>query len=165
MGTLAPAGAVDEAIALLHEVVQLYRATLAGKGDALNLPLGQLRALSHVYHHEPCGVGEVAAGIGVSLATASELLERLGEADWVERSVDPVDRRRAVVTLTPRARELGQRVHETRRDQIAAAFAGLREEEQRGFIVGLQAVIGSLNEALKPESSCRKTDRTSFTTT
>jgi DNA-binding MarR family transcriptional regulator len=123
-----------------------------------------MRAMSHVYHHEPCAVGEVAAGIGVSLATASELLDRLTDAGWVERGVDPADRRRAVVTLTPHARALGKQVHEARRRQIAAAFAGLGEEEQRGFIVGLQAVIGSLNEALKPESSCGKADRPSFTT-
>jgi DNA-binding MarR family transcriptional regulator len=161
MGHDAPADSVDEAIALLQEVVQLFRVTLSNKIDAPNLPLGQLRAMTHVYHHRSCTVGEVAAGIGVSLATASELLERLVESGWVERSANPADRRQVVVTLTPRAVAIGERVHQMRRRQIGAAFDDMEEDEQHGFIVGLRAVIGSLNAALKPEPSREQGQRMS----
>jgi DNA-binding MarR family transcriptional regulator len=153
MNNAPPSGEVDETILLLQEVVQLFKSTLACNIGEVDLPFGQLRVLSHIYHQGRCTVGEVANGLGGSIANASELIDRLVEAGWIERGVNPNDRRQVVVSLTERALDVANRVHQMRRQQIGAALAMLEAGEQRAFVTGLKAVIGSLNDVLKPRTS------------
>src|SRR4051794_9320263 len=74
----------EEAIELLPQLVRLHKATLAMPCEVATVPYGQMRIMAHLYHSGRSTVGQVAAGIGVSLATASELVDRLVEHGWVE---------------------------------------------------------------------------------
>ena len=50
------------------------------------------------------GLSDVIADLGVSKQTASQLVDTLVVRGYLERSVDPDDRRRVLVTLTERGR-------------------------------------------------------------
>lgn len=139
----------EEATRLLPAMVRLLKTTLVGRCDISNIPFGQLRALSHLYQHDRSTVGEVAAGLGVSLATASELLDRLVDAGWVERGVNPADRRQVLINLAPHAVELFHEVHEMRRTQIGSALSRLDPDDRPAFIRGLRALVESLEESVR----------------
>ena len=51
-------------------------------------------------------IGEIAEALAVKPHTAVELVNRLVAADLVRRSPDPLDRRKMLVSLTPRAEAL-----------------------------------------------------------
>ena len=51
----------------------------------------------------PLSVGELAEGLMIKDHSAAELVTRLAEAKLVRRRVDPADRRRSLVLMTPLA--------------------------------------------------------------
>jgi len=137
----------EETMRLLPTLVRLLKSTMNDQCDMTNIPYGQIRVLSHLHQYERSTVGEVAAGIGVSLATASELIDRQVETGWIERGVNPADRRQVILTLAPHARGVFQKVHELRTAQINAAFGRLAPDDRSAFVRGLRALVDSLNES------------------
>jgi DNA-binding MarR family transcriptional regulator len=153
IGTSVPPGEqavedalVDQAIALLPEIGKSLYFAIARHPQARGISLGQLKALSYLFHHAPCAVRDVADGLGISMPSASETLDRLVELGMAERTTDPLDRRRAVVALTPEARRLGTEVREVRRRQVRAALARLDPAERPVFLRALQALVDVLRE-------------------
>jgi DNA-binding MarR family transcriptional regulator len=53
---------------------------------------------------------QIALYLGIGKSTASHLIERLVRAGLVDRSEDPVDRRRATIRLTAAGEELIERL-------------------------------------------------------
>lgn len=135
---------LEQAVALLPALSRWMKQTMSGTGDITCIPVGQLRAVAHLYHHGRCSVGEVASGIGVTLATASELIDRLVDAEWVERQTNPADRRQVQLQLTPRAVEVGDQIHATRRESMRRALERLPEADRAAFVRGLQTLVESV---------------------
>lgn len=143
---------VEEVIELLPRLGRLLKSSLCQSGELEGIPFSQLRVMSHLHGTGRSTVGEVAAAIGVSFATASELIDRLVENGLVERGVNPADRRQVHVWLTPRAACVGDRIHARRRAQVCAAFARLNPDERQAFVRGLRALVDVLNDRDAPEA-------------
>ena len=58
-------------------------------------------ALSLLRERGPMSVGEIARELGLTLATVSGIITDTERAGFVERSPDPGDRRRTIVSLVP----------------------------------------------------------------
>ncbi len=74
--------------------------------------IAQMRALRAVADHGTCTMGELARALGVSLSSATGLVDRLVERRLVERAAYPRDRRVVRVELAPagkRARTMFRR--------------------------------------------------------
>jgi DNA-binding MarR family transcriptional regulator len=137
---------IEEVDRLLPEVCKSLHAAVAAHPAAARRTIPQIRALAFLYHHAPATVGEVAAGVGVGMPAASELIDRLVEEGLVERSANPADRRQVLLRLTPRAREHGDRLHALRRAQIRAALDRLAPEERPYLLRAIQALAEALRE-------------------
>jgi DNA-binding MarR family transcriptional regulator len=59
----------------------------------------------------PLSAGELAAGLRLTPPSTTVAIQRLTDAGLVARATDPSDRRRAIVTLTDRARELIREIY------------------------------------------------------
>lgn len=138
---------VEEAIELLFPLVRLLKSTLCTPPEVSAVPFGQIRVISILYHSGRSTVGQVASAVGVSLATASELVDRLVDEGWLERGVNPADRRQVLVWLTPKAIAISDKIHDMRRAQMAAAFERLAPEDRPAFVRGLRALVESLQES------------------
>jgi MarR family 2-MHQ and catechol resistance regulon transcriptional repressor len=92
----------DELESLLAHIVQDFMQFLHQTG--LSGP--QIHALLHIYHAGECPISEIGALTGASPAAASQLVERLVQQGWVQRSEDPKDRRIKRVRLTRKSLEL-----------------------------------------------------------
>ena len=132
----------DRAIALLPEIGKSLYFAIARHPEAHGISLGQLKALGYLFNHAPCAVRDVADGLGISMPSASETVDRLVELGKVERTIDPVDRRRNVVAPTPEGVATLTRLD----DAVALAqvelLAGLSARDRREFDRLLTALLG-----------------------
>lgn len=87
----------------------------------------------------PLTVGELARRMRVSLPTASELVGALDRAGVVERSPDPENRRRVLVSLTPAFRPAVERLVTARAAPLLRALDTLSPRDRAGFRAGLEA--------------------------
>jgi DNA-binding MarR family transcriptional regulator len=143
---------VEEAIELLPSLGRLLKSTLCIPAEETSVPFGQIRVIALLNQSGRSTVGQVAAGIGVSLATASELVDRLVEDGWLERGVNPADRRQVHLWLTPKAVAISDKLHNARRAQMASAFERLDPEDRPAFVRGLRALVDALEESVAATS-------------
>lgn len=84
-------------------------------------------------------VGELAARMGVSLPTASELVGALDRAGLVVRTEDPANRRRTLVSLADEHRAKVEGFIAGRAEPVLRVLERLSARDRAGFVAGLAA--------------------------
>ena len=97
---------VKQAHALIGRFLELVIGRLATVWADQNLSLAQIGLLFVLAHAGTASVRQVAERLHISQSAASLLVDRLVRAHLAERSEDPLDRRRAIVRLTPQGEDL-----------------------------------------------------------
>jgi DNA-binding MarR family transcriptional regulator len=82
------------------------------KSTGLSMP--QFSILMQLHHRGPCGMSEVSERFDISAAAASQLVDKLVHAGYLERAEDPNDRRAKLLTLSAKGKELIQQGTEER---------------------------------------------------
>jgi DNA-binding MarR family transcriptional regulator len=62
----------------------------------------------------------------------------------VDRTTDPADRRRVLVSLTDRAIAHGRRIHDLRRTQARAALDTMPPDERECFVRSIRSLAAAL---------------------
>ncbi len=108
--------------------MQRMAATHAPEFTEVGMTMSQAKVLYLVQASTPLGMSELAARLGVTVSTASGLVERLVEAGLVDRRDDPADRRQVLLTMTDvgaasldRMRELNAGHMRAMLDRVATA--------------------------------------------
>jgi DNA-binding MarR family transcriptional regulator len=101
-------------------------------------------ALMQVVADERMSVSTLAARLGVSLATASQVVTDLEARGLVERIEDPTDRRRTLVQIAETHRALADTLLDTRFRPVQRALDRMRPAEQRAFQRGLELLAAEL---------------------
>jgi DNA-binding MarR family transcriptional regulator len=96
-----------------------------------------IAALMHVVADEGLSVSTLADRLSVSLATASQIVTDLESRELVERVEDPTDRRRTLVGVCERHRDLTDALLETRLRPVQRALDRMKPSEQRAMLRGL----------------------------
>jgi DNA-binding MarR family transcriptional regulator len=78
----------------------------------LDLSMGQLKTLMALASQEGMNVSAVAETLRVGKPAASILVDRLVQLGYAQRTEDPEDRRRTLVTPTAHGRELVERLRQ-----------------------------------------------------
>ncbi len=92
----------------------------------------------HVVADERLSVSTLADRLAISLATASQIVTDLEALELVERVEDPTDRRRTLVGINERHRDLTDAILETRLRPVQRALDRMKPAEQRALVRGLQ---------------------------
>ena len=98
------------------------------KSTGLSMP--QFSILMQLHHKGPCGMSEVSERFDISAAAASQLVEKLAQAGYLERAEDPSDRRAKLLTLSLKGKELIQQGTEERYRWMDDLTSKLSMEEQ-----------------------------------
>jgi DNA-binding MarR family transcriptional regulator len=95
---------------------------------------------------EPDGltVGEMAARLGIEVPTAVRTAQRMEAAGLVEKRRDPTDRRRSLIVLTERGRELDPVAREALRRAERSVTRGLSAAERKQLLELLERVLANL---------------------
>jgi DNA-binding MarR family transcriptional regulator len=101
-------------------------------------------ALMQVVADEGMSVSTLAARLGVSLATASQVVTDLEASGLVSRLEDPTDRRRTLVHIAETHRDLADAILDTRLRPVQRALDQMRPAEQRAFVRGLELIAAEL---------------------
>lgn len=137
-------GIVEEVVELLPVIGRGLYSTLMADPEIQGLTVTQIKALIYLYDNGERSMSELAAGLAVSLPSASELIDRLDDRGLVRRTVDPADRRRVLIDLTDAAVGFGRRLHDMRRAQARAALDLVPEEERMCFVRSVRALAAAL---------------------
>ncbi|CAG1016335.1 putative HTH-type transcriptional regulator YusO [Anaerolineales bacterium] len=98
------------------------------KSTGLSMP--QLGILMQLHHKGRCGVSEIGERFDISNAAASQLVEKLVQAGYLERTEDPNDRRVKQLTLTTKAEKLIESSAQKRYRWLDELTSQLSAEEQ-----------------------------------
>ncbi len=131
---------IEEAFQGLRGLMRTQQSISAPLWAELELSVAQLKALLVLASEGPAAIGQVADALGISLPTASHLVERLVQAGLAARAEDPRDRRRTLAHLTPPAEELTNRLFGCAQ-RVRAWLGELSEDDLRALAQGLRALL------------------------
>ena len=109
------------------------------RGAGLSMP--QLSLLMRLYHGGGCGVHDLGRGLGVSSAAASQMVDRLVQAQLVDRVESQEDRRVRTVALSARGRHLIERRIRSRYRWVDRLVGELGEDLKASMRKVLPALI------------------------
>ena len=105
------------------------------KSTGLSMP--QFSILMQLHHKGSCGMSEVSERFDISAAAASQLVEKLVQAGYLDRAEDPSDRRAKLLTLSAKGKELIQQGTEERYRWMDDLTSKLSMEEQAKVVEAL----------------------------
>jgi DNA-binding MarR family transcriptional regulator len=106
----------------------------------------QILALLQAKGSDGMRLSELAEGLAVTSATASDAVRVLDEKGLVQKTRSPDDGRAIAITLTPKGDELAEQTS-CWSDALLDAVGGLSEPEQTVFLKGLIKIICKLQES------------------
>ena len=95
---------------LLHDVARLMRKRFEQKARGLGLTRSQCSVLAHLARHEGIQQGGLAEILEIEPITLTRILDRLEQAELVERRAHPTDRRIRTVALTRKGAKIRTQV-------------------------------------------------------
>lgn len=118
---------IDMVFLFIHARYSDFSAVL----DENGLNYSQYAALMTVYMHGSLSEGDLAKMLFINPSTVSRMVFALEEAGWVESVRDKADRRRVMVSLSPKGRRRIERMRDRQAEVVARQVERLPEEERR----------------------------------
>ncbi len=134
---------VVEALRRIIRAVDLHSRSLVQRYRLTGPQLIVLRAIAD---SRPSSVGEIARAVHLSQATVTGILDRLETRGLITRTRSPDDRRRVLVSLSPKAEETLRSAPPLLQEHFTRRFLELDDEDQRRILEALERVV-SLMEA------------------
>ena len=133
---------------LLNDTARLFRRSFNARTKGSGITALQWRLITYLKRHEGIRQGPLAELIEVEPITLSRMVDRLVEAELVERRADPTDRRAWRLYLTPRTNTIVGSMRD-----IADA---LTEEATEGLSAAERAQLVELVERVRANLSRRE---------
>jgi DNA-binding MarR family transcriptional regulator len=143
-GARARSGDAKLAHELLHVTMRLMRGVATEMRRApQSLEPGQMATLMRL-SLMPAAMGELAKHLGVSVPTVSKSIDVLVERGWVERWIDPSDRRQTIVRLTPAGRGVAAGMKKQSERYVASLLKPLKGQDRTRILAMLDVLKGVL---------------------
>ena len=98
------------------------------KSTGLSMP--QFSILMQLHYKGACGMSKISERFDVSAAAASQLVDKLVQAGYIERTEDPNDRRAKLLDLSPKGKQLVEQGINERYRWMGELTSRLSAEEQ-----------------------------------
>jgi len=135
----------DEFVQVLHQWIEVFMhrsmQNLHKYSKESGFSMSQIFALTFVSHRGTCGVTDLAEGMGVSNAAASQLLDKLVQQQLIGRTEDPSDRRGKQITLTAKGTQVIQESLSARHSWFSELEGQLSEHEKQQVNSVLKTLI------------------------
>jgi len=110
-----------------------------------NLTMSQIAVLIRLYRKENCTVSDVGINMGTSNAAASQLLDRMVQLGFIERTVDSNDRRIKNLNLTQNGLEILNESFRASKKWFEELTYKLNDNEKSETIIVLNRLIDYVN--------------------
>lgn len=153
-GGASAAPAADQCASMLLVIVprimQALRVSIATlESPPLSVP--QFRALYFLRARSGANLSATAEFLGLTLPSASKLIDHLVRRKLVARHSDSADRRRMTLRLTPKGESLLQGAQDLVRHQMAGTLGRFGITE----LMALRKALGILHESFPEPAACR----------
>jgi DNA-binding MarR family transcriptional regulator len=129
---------------LMADVSRLMRRRFDERARKSGATGPQWRTLKMLERHEGLNQGQLAELLEVEPITCCRMIDRLEEAELVERRRDPADRRAWRIYLTERARPVLAELHDVASEMIEAALHGLSQPQRDAMIAALHTIRSNI---------------------
>jgi DNA-binding MarR family transcriptional regulator len=130
----------------VNHAARLFAQSLRARIEPHGVVPGQFAQLLALYEEEGLTQQQLCERVGIDPSTMAHTLKRMERDGLVRRRPDPDDRRRAVVTLTPRARSLEPVLTQAARDVNALATRGIPKRDVSALLVTVSTLIANLDD-------------------
>lgn len=117
----------NEAISIVAPILNDYQ-----------LGLAHFRLMQFVCHYPGISVGELCSMLGITKQSLNRVLRETLELDFIQYQQTPTDRRKKILFLTEKGREIEEKIFNLQREQFVRAF---REATNNTYIEGFQRII------------------------
>jgi DNA-binding MarR family transcriptional regulator len=127
----------------IDDLLQQWKAVMAAarpRWSTADLTFPQLRALS-VLQRGHVSVGQLAETLGIGLAAASTLADRMARRQFIVRRSDPDDGRVVRLELSARGRRLIERMERGRTEHLGKVIARMTPAEREAFKTTMRAFV------------------------
>lgn len=114
----------------MADTSRLMRRSFDARARAIGVTRPQWQVLSMLRRHEGINQGGLAEQLDVEPITVCRMVDRLQEADLVERRADLSDRRSWRLYLTPRAHQLLEQLRPLAEALIEEALEGISQADR-----------------------------------
>ena len=129
---------------LLHVAMQMMRSLAKEmRRSPKALAPAQMASLMRL-SSGPAAMSELARHLAVSVPTVSKSIDVLVDRGWVERWIDPSDRRQTIVRLTADGRSVATEMKRQSQRHVANLLASLTEAQRMQLMTTLDALKGVL---------------------
>lgn len=132
----------------MADASRLMRRAFDARARAIGVTRPQWQVLSMLRRHEGINQGGLAEQLDVEPITVCRMVDRLQEADLVERRPDLSDRRSWRLYLTPRAHQLLEQLRPLAEALIEEALEGIAEKDREALGQLLEQVRQNLTRRL-----------------
>ncbi|MEY3704516.1 MAG: hypothetical protein RLZZ561_2136 [Pseudomonadota bacterium] len=141
----------DNLAAMLADTARLMRRAFDARARQIGVTRPQWRVLSVLHRFEGINQGGLAEMLEVEPITVCRMVDRLQEADLVERRLDPEDRRSRLLFLTPKAEALLGQLRPLGEEMLEEALSGVDDKARHILLTSLSQMRRNL--ARKPAPS------------
>ena len=135
----APQACASELLDVVPAIMRVIRAHMR-EASSSELSVPQFRTLRFLSCRKDRSVSDVAEHIGLSLPSASKLVQQLLERGYVHRAVASADRRRTVLAPTAKGARVLQAASMAARDRLAEMVAELANGDRESVIVAMRTL-------------------------
>jgi DNA-binding MarR family transcriptional regulator len=129
---------------ILADVARLMRRSFDARARGIGVTRPQWQVLSALRCHEGVTQGKLADLLDVEPITVCRMVDRLQEADLVERRSDPADRRSWRLYLTAKAHDLLGHLRPLANEMLEEAFEGVEDADRIRLMATLERVRQNL---------------------
>lgn len=138
---------------LVGDVSRLMRRAFDVRARTIGVTRPQWRMLTTLARQEGVNQGRLADLLDVEAITLCRMVDRLSEADLVERRPDPTDRRAWRIYLTDRARPILDELRSLADGLIDEAMDGVSDAERDTLMMLLERIRTNLNDERKEKTA------------
>ncbi|AQR72608.1 MarR family winged helix-turn-helix transcriptional regulator [Sphingomonas sp. LM7] len=129
---------------LMGDVSRLMRRRFDERARKSGATGPQWRTLKMLERHEGLNQGQLAELLEVEPITCCRMIDRLEEAELVERRRDPADRRAWRIYLTDKAHPVLSELHDVAGEMIEAALHGLSPAQRDQLTAALNTIRSNI---------------------
>jgi DNA-binding MarR family transcriptional regulator len=133
----------------VNHLARLMAQALRTKISPLGVVPGQFAQLLALYEEDGLSQRELCERVRVEQPTMANTLRRMERDGLVRRLPDPGDGRRAIVTLTERARGLEETLAGAARSVNSGATKGVTDDELAAFMATMARIIANLEAGVE----------------
>jgi DNA-binding MarR family transcriptional regulator len=145
-----PSDQETETFVALVGVVQRWVSLSTSRRTLSGVPIAprHVAALGHIVREQPVGMTELAGRMNTSLASMSTIVTELEDLGLVERTPDPLDRRRTQVSVCAEHQESVQNLYEQRVAPIGRSLSRSTPGEREALVRFLHTLCDELDRAI-----------------